>query len=65
MDHGRAGEGEAMNKRAGKAGATRPTPQEVAQFDALSLHELGRLLAAGRIAYQRKEAAAKRLTRKP
>ena len=44
-----------MNKRAGRPGTTRPTPREVAQFDALTLHELGRLLAAGRIAYQRKE----------
>lgn len=34
---------------------TRPRPEDIAQFDALTLHELGRLLAAGRIAYKRKQ----------
>lgn len=43
-----------MNKRAGKPGSTKPTREEVAQFDPLSIHDLQRFLAAGRIAMKRK-----------
>ena len=43
-----------MNKRAGKEGATKPSREEIAQFDSLTIHHLGRLLAAGRIAMKRK-----------
>lgn len=45
-----------MNKRSGKEGATKPSREEVAQFDSLTIHQLGRLLAAGRIAMKRKLA---------
>lgn len=41
-------------------GHTKPRPEEVAQFDSLSLLQLGRLLAAGRIAFARKQKQAKR-----
>lgn len=43
-----------MNKRAGKPGATKPSQEEIAQFDSLTIHQLGRLLAAARIAMKRK-----------
>lgn len=35
-------------------GSTKPTKEEVAQFDGLSVHQIGRLLAAGRLALKRK-----------
>lgn len=53
-----------MNKRAGN-GHTQPTKAEVAQFEDLTIHELGRLIAAARIAFKNKQQEAKRLTRKP
>lgn len=40
-------------------GHTKPRPEEVAQFQGLTLHQLGRLLAAGKIAFRKKEAEAK------
>lgn len=41
-------------------GHTKPRPEEVAQFQGLTLHQLGRLLAAGKIAFRQKEAEEKR-----
>lgn len=50
-----------MNKR--KPGSTKPSREEVAQFDGLSIHQLGRLLAAGRLAMKRKLAGRRHIPR--
>lgn len=46
-------------------GHTKPRPEEVAQFDQLTIHQLGRLLAAGKIAMKRKLAGQKPKPRSP
>jgi hypothetical protein len=46
-------------------GHTKPRPEEIAQFEPLSIHQLGRLLAAGKIAMKRKLAGQKSKPRSP
>lgn len=46
-------------------GHTKPRPEEIAQFADLSIHQLGRLLAAGKIAMRKKVAAHKAKPRSP
>lgn len=46
-------------------GHTKPRPEEIDQFQELSIHQLGRLLAAGKIAMKRKLAGQKSKPRSP